>query len=120
MVMAGGEPDDEVELAIGSETKHLTDGAQEHEVVTRRRGHADESPQRLAAGASGFLARKDRDEQIGPPRKRPILIGIDAEDQRATVPLVDEKAERRRQRRLRAKMRLGARVVDEDEVPATV
>src|SRR5207245_3143917 len=112
--------DDETELAIGSEAKHLADGAKEHEVVARRRGHADESPQRLAVRASGFHSREDRDEQIGPPRKRSILGGIDAEDQGAPVSFVDEPAERRRQGRLRAKMRLGSRVVDEDEVPAMV
>src|SRR5436190_926193 len=69
---------------------------------------------------AGFLARKDRGQRIGPPRKRPILGGIDAEDQGAPISFVDEPAERRRQGRLRAKVRLRARVIDEDELPATV
>src|SRR5262249_45346766 len=114
------ESDHEAELTIGSEAKHLADRAQEHEVVARRRGHADESPQRLAIRASDLHARKDRDEQVGSPWKRPILGGIDAEDQRAPVSFVDEEAERRRKRRFRAKVRLGARIVDEDEMPAAV
>src|SRR5438876_8361754 len=90
MVVTCGESNDETELAIGSEAKYLSDGTQEHEVVARRRGHADESPHRLAVRARGFLSGKDRDEQIGPPRKRPILGGIDAEDQRAPISFVDE------------------------------
>ena len=50
MVVPGGQSGDEAELAVGREPEHFPDGAQEDEIVARRR-HADEPPQGLPARA---------------------------------------------------------------------
>src|SRR4030095_7184875 len=120
MIVTGGESNHQAELAVSPEPKHFPDGAQEHEAVSRSCGHADEPPHGLAVGASGFLSRQERNEPIGSPRQRPLLARIDTKDQWASIPLLDEPTERRRQGRLRAKMGLRAFVVEEDEPTLTV
>ena len=119
MVVPGGESGDETERAIGPEPQHFPDGTQEDEIVARRR-HADESPQRLSAGAGPSALREDRHEQVGAARERPLLVDIQAENYGPPVAFLREPVERRRKGRLGSKMRLRTRVVDEDQPPPRV
>src|SRR5258707_387111 len=120
MVVAGGQSDNETQVAVGSEAEHFPDRAQEDEVVTGSRRHADQSPERLLAHVDHLGFWQDRDEEIDASGQRPVLTRINPEDQRALIPFVDEPTERRRERCLRPQIRLRTRVVEEDESPLPV
>ena len=60
MVVSTGQPGDEVKLTVGAEPEHLPDGAQQDEVVARRRRDADEPPQGFLAGGDGPAPREER------------------------------------------------------------
>ena len=119
MIVAGGEAGQEAKLAVRFEPEHFADGAQENEVVAGRR-HADEPPQGLPVRPDRSVAGEDRWEEIGAAREWPILVDVDPKDHRTPVSFFREPAERRRQRRFRPEMGLGARIVDEDQPPEAV
>src|SRR5437879_6867079 len=119
LIVTGGQAGQEPKLAVGSEAKDLADGAQEDEIVGDRR-HADEPPQGLPAGSDLAVAREDWGKQIGAARERPVLVNVHAKHHGPPVAFFREPAERRRQRRLRPKMGLRARIVEEDQPPQVV
>ena len=120
MVVAGRQSGDETQVAVGPEAEHFSDRAQEDEVVTAHRRHADQPPEGLPMHVGRLGLRQHRCDQIDASRQRSLLARIDAKDQGPPIPFVDEPAERRRERALRPEMGFRARIVEDNEPPLPV
>src|SRR5262245_34117972 len=66
VVVSSGQSRDEMQPAISAELEHLSDGAEQDEIVARCRRDADEPPQWLLTGRDRPILREERGEQIGP------------------------------------------------------